>query len=240
MPKTFVSVAIFCRLSTRYPSSLIAFRMRSRRSGLTPGFPLMTNDTVERETPTASATSRMLGAFFWRDLGWVVNVLHSCPNRIKRDSVYLILAKLQTPRMGDIHQNQSNAIITILTLCSKKGNSGCGYITHNFYHNDLQNIYNRCTYTMIDHFIELFTYIPNKSSRIIETNILNYLLTIVTCSCYNKNNYMPFSYNNKTSLIINPGWDTSMTLAVLQCGLTIATSTTAMSTFSTPPRLACK
>src|SRR5512137_2567199 len=118
MPKTFVSVAIFCRLSARYPSSLIAFRTRSRRSGLTPGLLLMTNDTVERETPTAAATSRMVGAFWGPDFVRVINVLYSRQNRIIRDSVYLILSKLHIPRLGDRHRNKSNTTRTILIHCS--------------------------------------------------------------------------------------------------------------------------
>ena len=108
--------------------------------------------------------------------------------------VYLILEKLQIPKMGDdIHQNKSNAIMPILILCSKKGNSGCDHITHNFCHNCLQKPFHwvyLCHYWPI---IELFAYIPIESSHIIGTNILNCLLTIATCSCYNKNNIWSFS-----------------------------------------------
>ena len=49
-----------------------------------------------------------------------------------------------------------------------------------------------CTCAIIGQFIELFAYIPNKSSHIIGTNLLNCLLTIVICSCYNKNNSTAF------------------------------------------------
>ncbi len=40
----------------------MTFRTLSRLSGLTPGFPLITNETVERETLAAAATTRIVGA----------------------------------------------------------------------------------------------------------------------------------------------------------------------------------
>src|SRR5512137_1198740 len=71
--------------------------------------------------------------------------------------VYLTLAKLQIPKMGDdIHQNKSNIIMPILTLCSIKGNSECCHNTHDFLHKDLKIHFNRCNCAVIDHVVELF------------------------------------------------------------------------------------
>jgi hypothetical protein len=70
-----------------------------------------------------------------------------------------------------MHQNKSNAISTILILCSKKGNSECGHITHNFCHNGLQSPFKGCNYAAMDYVIDLFADILNSCSRNIGTNL---------------------------------------------------------------------